>query len=299
GKRHIARLVSPRVPAPVRQRQAHATRAIAPAYIKEKVPFDPDDAVKRAMGEAIGGALSPQERENRGLIQETENCIKRVVRRMELMASEALRTGKLVLSGEDYPAVTVDFQRDASLSVATLLTTARWSQTTSKPLRDLKAWAKLVRKQSGVNPVHAIMGDDAFSEFADHADVKSRLDTKNIVGSELQVGQQVAEGQTYQGVIDGFKIFTYSGWYTDPTDDTTKEIWPADEVAMTAPGDEGLAGERLFGAIKDPKAGYQALPFFPKMWQTDDPAQTWLMVQSAPLVSPKRSDASMNVKVLG
>lgn len=298
GKRRIAPFVSPLVAGQVVERNGLRTNTFKPAYIKDKRAFDPNAPMKRVAGETIGGSLSLQERLNRHLATELEDQTQMLTRRMELMASEAIRTGKLVITGDNYPTQTVDFERDATLTPAALAGGAKWDQGTATPLRNLKAWAKLVRKASGVNPVDVIMGDDAFAEFADNAKVVSRLDNRNTTNQTLQIGQQEAEGLTFQGVVDGFNIFTYSGWYVDPADGVEKEIWPADIVGMTAPGQFGLGGERLFGAIMDPKAGYAAMPFFPKMWETDDPAATWLMMQSAPLIVPTRVDATFAIDVL-
>ncbi len=297
GRRVIAPLVSPRLPAPVRKRPPSETRAIKPAYVKEKIPFDPADALVRAVGENIGGSLSGQEREDRALLRSLDSLTMAVTRRIELMATEALRTGKLVLVGKDYPSTTVDFQRDALLTPAALAGAALWSASTSKPLRDIEKLRKAVRKASGVNPIDVVMGDDAFAEFQEHATVKDRLDTRNRTGNELQV-TQVSEGLAFQGVVDNANILTYSGWYIDPLDDTEKEIWPAKEIAVASPGREGINGKRLYGMIQDPKASYEPMPFFPKMWEEDDPAIVWVMVQSAPLVVPTRVDASGSQQVL-
>jgi hypothetical protein len=54
-------------------------------------------------------------------------------RRLEVMASEALRTGKVTVTGEQYPTTVVDYGRDAGLTV--VLTGAnRWGQAGIKPL---------------------------------------------------------------------------------------------------------------------------------------------------------------------
>lgn len=298
GRRTIAPLVSPNLPAPVRKRPPSETHAIKPAYVKEKTPFDPVDADVRAVGESVGGALSGQERENRALIRSLESGIRAVQRRLEVMAAEALRTGKLVLKGKDYPETTVDFQRNAALTLSALAGSNVWSNAASKPLRDIAAAQKLVRQHSGVNPVDVIMGDDAFTEFSEHAAIRDILDTRNITGNTLQAGQQVAEGLTFQGVVNRINIWTYSGWYIDPITDAEVEIWPAKHVAFASPGAEGLAGMRLFGMIKDPKANYAPMEFFPKIWEEEDPARTWLMVQSAPLVVPTRVDSTATQQVL-
>lgn len=297
GGRTIAPLVAPHVPAKRQAQTGFATRVLKPAYVKELSEFRPEGALSRDLGEAIGGSLSPEERINRRLLRELELKIRRVNRRLEVMAAEALRTAKLVLSGEDYPTVTVDFQRAAALSPAALAGANRWTETTSKPLKNLKTWATLVRKESGVNPIDVIMGDDAYSNFADHADVKSRLDLRNLVGASLQIEQTVSEGLSFQGRIDGFNIFTYSGWYIDPLDGVEKSIFPTNWITMTAPGAEGLNGQRMFGAIMDLEAGLRALPFFPKMWEEKNPSSIQLLVQSAPITVPTRPDASLAIQV--
>lgn len=299
GRRTIAPLVSPRVPGRPQARAGHQTNLIKPAYVKPKVAFDPDTTpVERQLGEPIGGNLSPEERHDRALLREMEAQDRQLIRREELMAAEALRTGKLTLVGEDYPATTVDFQRDASLSVAALAGGELWSAATPKIAAKLEALAKLARKISGVNPIDVIMGEDAFGAFIEDAGVKGELDNRNITGSSLAPGIEVSEGLTFQGVFRRRNIFTYSGWYVDPADNTEKEIWPAKVITMASPGEQGIKGRRFYGAIKDPAARFAQVRSFVKMWTENDPAVTWLMTQSAPLVAPLRPDASLSVQVL-
>ena len=299
GRRTIAPLVSPRVPGRPQTRAQHQTNLIKPAYVKPKVEFDPDTTpVERQLGEPIGGNLSAQERHDRALFREMSAQDRQLIRREELMGTEALRTGKLTLVGEDYPATTVDFQRDATLSPAALAGGELWSAATPKIAAKLEALAKLVRKASGVNPIDVIMGEDAFGAFIEDAAVKGELDNRGITGSALTPGIEVSEGLTFQGVFRKRNVFTYSGWYVDPADDTEKEIWPAKVITLASPGEFGVKGRRFYGAIKDPKAGFAAVRSFVKMWTEEDPAVTWLMSQSAPLVAPLRPDASLSIQVL-
>jgi hypothetical protein len=50
---------------------------------------------------------------------------------------------------------------------------------------------------------------------------------------------------------------------------------------------------QAFGGIRDGKAGYRALEFFPKMWEKDDPANVMLQCQSAPILVPTNVDAAV------
>ncbi len=293
--RRIAPFVAPTVAGKVVARLGFKTHTFAPAYIKDKRPFDAEAPLKRAMGERIGGTLSPADRERVMLVQELDDQIGMITRRLELMASEILRTGKVTVSGDGYGTKVVDFARAAALTPTALASTARWGQSAEDPLANLQTWHDLVLKEEGVSPVDVIMGTDAWSTFRRNTDVKSRLDTRNVIGAQMSMNSAQPEGLNFKGTIDGFNIFTYAGWYVDPETGTETAMWPADIVAMTTPSIEGI---RAFGSIKDAEAGFQSVPFWPKSWIEKDPSVRYLLMQSAPLVVPKRPNASLAVDVL-
>ena len=295
GKRRIAPFVSPVVEGKIVESLGHTTKTFRPAYIKDKRVFDPNQPFKRSAGEQIGGSLSPLQRRDAHLAVQMQDQTDMITRRLEVMASETIRTGKVTVTGDGYPTQVVDFGRAAALTPAALAGTAKWNDAASKPRSNLRAWAKLVRQASGTNPIDVIMGEDAAEAFMDHASVREVLDNRNIVGATLQPGTELVEGLTFHGTVDRRNIFSYSGWYVDPATGTETEIWPADIVAMTS---ALLEGVRAFGAIRDGAAGFRAMPYFPKMWQVEDPAVEFLMMQSAPLVVPTRVDASLAVDVL-
>ena len=47
----------------------------------------------------------------------------------------------------------------------------------------------------------------------------------------------------------------------------------------------------------DPAFNYAALPFAPKTWVTEDPAQRYTMMQSSPIVIPARVNAALSATV--
>jgi hypothetical protein len=139
SKPRLTPFVSPLVAGKVVDDEGFTTKSFKPAYAKDKRRFDPARPLKRSIGEKIGGTLSPQQRLeanlNRTLIKQLEN----LTRREEVMASEALRTGKVTVSGDEYPTVVVDFQRDAALTVA-LAGGSRWGETGVSALDNLEDW---------------------------------------------------------------------------------------------------------------------------------------------------------------
>lgn len=288
--RRLAPFVSPLVAGKIVRGQGYSTKTFSPAYIKDKRPIDPSKALKRAAGEPFGANWSPEKRRQAAIARELEEQIEMIDRRLEVMAVEALRLAQVTVTGDDYPTVVVEFGRDAALSIAALAGTNKWTDAASKPLKNLKAWQKLVRQKSGSNPIDVIMGDDAFDAFSDHQTVRDLLDNRRMEGGSLTTGSEVVEGLTFQGTVNRMNIFTYSGWYVDPADGDEKEIFPAGEIVLASSAVEGV---QSFGAIKDVEAGFAAFPRFPKMWVEKDPSQEILLMQSAPLTVPTRPNATL------
>lgn len=296
AKRRLAPFVSPLVAGKLVESRGYQTSTFKPAYVKDKRVFDANRPFRRAMGEQIGGTLDPATRMRAVLATELEDMVSNLTRRLEVMASEALRTGIVTVSGDSYDTVAVNFGRAAALTPTALASTARWGQSAAKPLDNLQDWADLVTKQSGAVPTDVIMGVDAWKAFRADSEVKSRIDLARSSGGQvLNQGAKMGEGLTLKGQVDGFNIFVYSGWYVDPADGQEKPIFPADIVVMTSPQ---IEGRRAFGAIRDEEAGFQAVPYYAKSWVEKDPAVRLVLMQSAPLVVPYRVNASLAVDVL-
>jgi len=291
GKRRVAPFVSPVVAGQVVASRGFHTATFKPAYIKDKRVFDVNRPFKRAMGEQIGGALSPDNRLRAMLATELEDQIGMVTRRMELMAAQAMRTGKVIVTGDQYPTVEVDFQRDAALTVA-LTTTARWGESGVKPLDNLQTWSLLVTQKSGARPRTVVMDVEAWKLFAADTDVQKQLD--RFRGNATLEPVKTGAGGSYMGSVGDFDIYVYADWYVDPADGQEKPILPAYTVLLTS---QEVQGTRAFGAIRDEAAGFQAVPYFAKSWVSEDPAVRYLLMQSAPLTVPYRVNASMGVTV--
>jgi len=76
-------------------------------------------------------------------------------------------------------------------------------------------------------------------------------------------------------------------WYVDDND-IDQPMIPDNKVIVTS---SKADARRHYGAIKDKKAGFAAVPRFPKIWDEEDPAAEFLMVQSAPLPAFHQIDA--------
>lgn len=293
-KRRLAPFVAPQVPGKIVKNPGFNTRTFKPAYIKDKREFNPSGLMSRMPGEPLAGRLSPQEREDLMLAAALKDQKMMIDTRLEVMAVEFLRTGKETIAGDEYPTTVVDFGRDASLTGTPLAGTDRWDDPGSSPLADLRAASMLTLQLSGVAARDAIMGVDAAAAFTAHADVKERLDIRNLTGNTMNTEGVASEGLTPLGVIDGFRIFAFAGWYYDEDTDSNVDILPANEIIMASPGIEGI---QAFGAIKDAN-NLTATKYYSKSWVDNDPGIRWLLMQSAPLIVPMRPNASYALQVL-
>lgn len=303
GIRRLAPFVSPVVQGRVMRTRGFETRTFRPAYTKPKHVVDPNRVFSRVAGEALGGELSPDQRWNAAVaenLREERNAIQRL---WNWMAAMAVIDGEVTIAGEDYPTQVVSFGRDAGLTVA-LAGTARWGEADADPLGDIKDLRTLSFVKSGSPITRLTFGLDAFDRFFADEDVKALLKTE--LGAVPRTSDSVlsalgSPGQPYEyrGVLQGangqgrLEIYTYNEQYEDETG-ATQSIMNSYDVVGTGPG---LQGTRAFGAIRDKRAGLQAMPLFPKMWDQEDPSVTYTMTQSAPLMIPGNPDNSFKITV--
>lgn len=286
GKRRIAPFVSPIVAGKVVQSRGYRTDTFKPAYVKDKRVFDSSRPLKRVIGERIGGELNPAQRLQLLLARDLIDQMEMLTRRMEVMSVEALRTGKIVVKGDEYPEVEVDFGRHADLTQVLTLAD-RWGEADVEPLDDLQEWSLLVSKHSGSTANTVVMDLKAWQLFSASAKVQKLLD--RFRGRDQLNPTVTGEGARYMGNIGDFDIWVHTGWYEDPASGLVTPYMPDYTVVITSPDLEGV---RCFGAIKDEEAGFQPLPYFPKSWLEKDPAVRYLLMQSAPLPVPYRVNAS-------
>lgn len=293
--RRVAPFVSPLVAGKVVASQGFVTTTFKPAYVKDKRVWNPGRALKRSPGEQIGGSMSPQERQRALLAYELQDQVDCVMRRLELMAAEALRLGTVTVSGDLYPTKVVDFGRAAGQTIA-LAGGAKWNAaTTVKGLDNLKTWAQIIFKATGSWPIDVVMDADAFVTFSGLDQVKDRLTLQRManVMPTMTQGVPLTQGAVFMGTIDGFNIWQYSDYYTD-ANGVDQPILPSGTVIM---GSAAIEGVQCYGAIQD-DAVLAAVPYYAKSWTEQDPSVRYLLMQSAPLVVPVRPNASACITVL-
>lgn len=292
--RRMSAFVSPVVQGKVVKSRGYSTTTFKPAYIKDKRVFTPNRALKRAMGESLGGGdLTPAARMEILVAMDLLDQMEMVERRLEWMAAQILYNGSVTIEGDDYPKVVVDFGRHADLTKV-LGSGSKWGEANVKPLDDLQDWSTDMLQRSGVGIKDVIMTVDVWKVFRVDADVKDRID-RRFAPAQLKQDAMAQEGLLWLGNVDGFDIWTYAGWVVDPKTNAEGSLLPAGTVICTG-SPETVDGVRHYGAIQD-HGSLVAEPYYAKSWLEEDPSVRYLLMQSAPLLVPYRVNATMRAKV--
>lgn len=271
----------------------YTTKSVKPAYLKDLRVHNPLKALKRMAGEAISGSMTPAQRMQANLIADMADQRRMFMRRMEVMAIEAIRDGKATIIGDGFNAV-VDFGRDASLT-ATLTTRDKWDAATAPNIpNQLEDWSQMIADFDG--GVEAVMMDvKAWKLFKANSYVKDLLDTRRGDQSSLIISPETAvkAGAQYKGMLGSFPIYVYTGSYVDPADGATKKYMPDNTVVLAGSRVEGV---RHFGAIMDVDV-MVAREMYAQSWTEKNPSRRMLMMESAPLLVPYRPNSSMKITV--
>lgn len=301
--RRLAPFVAPNVQGRVMRGQGFSARSLRPAYVKPKHVVDPSKTIKRRFGEALLGSLSPAARADAAIADNMRLEREMIERRWDWMGARAMIDGQVVIVGDDYPSVTVSFNRDASLNV-TLSGTARWDQTgTADPLTDLGTMSDAAFAAGNAPITDIVFGTLAWKNFLKNAAVLDLLNTqKRGSSSDFQRTTLVPQGNFQRmGFIGGptgsFDLWRYSNWYSDVDSvgrKTRKEFLDPKEVVGYGNSMNGIVA---FGAIMD-MASLAAVDMFPKMWMSDDPSAVYTMTQSAPLLVPTNPNNTFRLRVI-
>lgn len=298
GLRRLAPFVSPLVEGKLVESRKFQTNSFKPAYIKDKRAPDLRKPIRRQMGERIGGQYSAAEREMLNLQFELTDQIDMINRRLEWMAASALQTGTVTVTGEGYETQVVDFGRSSDLTIA-LSGADKWPETVeagktnTKPTDDIEDWSQRMLKESGAVATDIVFTTKSWKAFRLDTSVKDSAITFPALspfGNQINPGTQIKTGAVYKGRWGNYDLWVYNDWFIDPLDGKEKPMIADGSVIMSG---ADLMGTRAFGAIIDPAFNYGPMAYAPKSWLQHDPAQRFIMVQSAPLVIPSRVNASL------
>lgn len=294
--RKLAPFVAPTAQGRPIYSKGSTVRDFVPAYIKPKDAVQPGRLLKRRHGELLKPVPdSPQARYDAAVADILAQHRDAIDRRMEWMAAEAVIKGQVTIVDDGYPERVVDFGR-ASNHTVTKGSGTYWT-TSYDIIADIETWRTRVRRAPFGGPTNRLtVGPAVWDVMRKNADLLKQLDTQ-VRGTDANFRTGIREGLDveYVGRLSGtLDVYVYSDYYQDNSG-TVVPFMSEKDVVLTGPG---VMGVRAFGAILDNKAQLRAMPIFSKMFDQEDPAVTFLMTQSAPLMVPVNPNATLRATVL-
>lgn len=294
-----------RAPGPV------GLRELEVAYVKPSHILEPDQAIPRQPGEPLGGTLSLQEKIDRLTGARILLQADMVKRRWDWMAAQAAIYGQVLVQGEDYAPVTVNFGRNGALTM--LLTgTAQWGQADATPFQNILTMRERAYEYGESSIDNVILGTQAAKDLVADPTFKELMNTQYLP-------QIYAAGAGYQfqpradmntlGLFNGSPVeqigrFTmpnggqvnfwrYKNSYEDPYSGSTVDLLGANEVVGIG---SAMGGVRAFGAIHNFRAGLQATDMFQMQWEDVNPSRLQVSTESAPLMIPTNPNNTFRIR---
>lgn len=248
--------------------------------------------------------LSPLQRLGLIKAQMLQEMQTRIERRWEWMRAKAIIDGKVTCVYQDGTSVEVDFKRAAGHTEA-LLSGSRWGDSGVSILGHIETiletcldapFGGLISRVTTSSKVAKIIRSDA--EVMKHMDLNIR-NNAHTVDRGLFPGQKIykfGELSLAGGSGHIIELWVNDETYTNDAGTATRYVGVNDAV-FTASAQE-VNGYECFGMIVDKDAAYQALPMFPKNFETGERVKVENMsVESAPLFVPINPNATFKSTV--
>ena len=228
----------------------------------------------------------------------------KIIRAVELQASQILQTGILTLTnGAGDTVYTLDFKPKATHFPTT---GTSWSTiATADPLGDLESLAAVIRSDGKVNPNMVIMGSGAINNFRRNADVLAQLDNRNFHVGEVRP-EMSDSGATFYGHVQvgayRMEIWTYPETFKDPQTGNPTDYIASDKVVMLSDktrldmtsaivplplGPDPRVAGLLPGRMSSRSAGFDVTP---NVYPTPNGKQIMGELESRPLLIPVQID---------
>ena len=231
GVRQMAPIVHEESGGVLMSRQGYETREIGFCWIAPERIITNPDIVGRAFGEAILGAMTPEQRAKKMLAKDLTEMRQAIQRRREWMARQVLLTGKLEVfryTNEGKDKVTTKYADYDFTNYYTPL--VAWDQPGSDILYDMEAMYDKVFDGLGV-PEIILMAPDVAHILVNNERYMKFFDMKNVEMGEINTRYRGQGVRFYGYNSDGVEMYSYAGKFTDD-DGTIQPCLPKGTLIM-------------------------------------------------------------------
>lgn len=240
------------------------------------------------------GDLTPMERLELIKMEMMNEFILGVQRRWEWMKARGIIDGKVQITYKDGTSVLVDFQRDSG-QTQVLTSGNYWGATGVSIVDSIQSVCDTMNNaQFGGMPQRITMGGGVATVVRKDAEILSHMD-RFVAGGSITVERGVVSGANGGGKVYKFGELLVGGasgqtielWVNNETytaDDGTQTRYLANSDVVFTSTPDAINGYECFGMIVDKDAQYQALPIFPKNYETGERVKVEnISAESAPL----------------
>lgn len=142
---------------------------------------------------------------------------RRVTFRHELMAAQAVSTGKITSIAGDLEPINIDFGFVSGENLVTLTAGDRWGQSTAKPAVDFANASRFIQQKTGFAATDLILSSGAWDKFISSPNVLTLLDTNNFQTGQINANS-AETGWDFKGRFGGINIWLYGAQYGTATD---------------------------------------------------------------------------------
>ncbi len=288
----LAPFVSPNVAArQIKTGDSGNVKFVKPAYLKPQMSITPADVFDtvlitrlRQAGVLATGTnrLTDAEALLVDQIQKSQTIINSIQNRKLMMARDCLLTGRMTFASDDFPSITVDYERDAA---CTFVPTVKWDANGATPVTDINAMIAIAVDKAGASPTAALMSSKVWGALSANPEFKAQFETP-------LAGISVAYTPTFndplkpqlRGTFGGIQFWTYDGTYK--FSGAAGRFIPADYFGLVA----DASGYVAHCAIQNLKAFGQPLEYFMDQWQENNPSSIQLVGESSPLIVPNNKN---------
>jgi hypothetical protein len=276
-------------------REKEQLSLFSPPFIKPNRMLHADDLLRRNIGGNRNGGNSTN-RDVELLVIDEQELDASISRTENWMCSQVLFSGKvLCLDGDTgKPTAEIDYGPISKTVLAKF-----WSDTTSKPLDDLKAAQRLVSGACGFTANLIVLGKDAGDAFESNPNV---MEAYNKL--QIQSGVLAPEFEQFGIVLlgnwRGIPLYVSEEQYEDNTG-AMKYYVPPKEVLVASTGIQGVMAYAGVSQVSDDGHGMQVfagrrIPLV--YWDTSGEDYRRLRLSSRPIPIPGNTDSWTVMQVL-
>ncbi len=285
--------------------ELYTNKTFMPPVHKEKGSVNAHTLITRNAGEDPFESVDFMANAIARGIKISSKIFRKILRSIEVQASQVLTTGTVTLTDENGVAVyVIDYKPKVTHFPNAALA---WDNASSTKIADLLALCQVIKSDGKRTPDMLIMGEGSYELFISDDAVLARLDNRRIEGNGIVPLERMGDGGIYRGVVEvgNYKldIWTYDGEYKDPQTGNLVKYIPDDKVVVRASAgrlDATFGGiPRISNAI-DPRvpAALISRTSIPgrgfdiqnNAWITDDGETLFVQAGTRPLLIPTAID---------